>query len=80
MTTKTEWQAVNQALMADDRRRVGEPPAAEEALAYMRGELSEEEAVRVRERLDGSAMISGLQDSYYATGNNSIASARTGIG
>ena len=51
MTTKTEWQAVNQALMADDCRRLGEPPAAEEALAYMRGELSEEEAVRVRERL-----------------------------
>ena len=51
MTTKSEWQAVNQALMADDRRRAGEPPAAEEVLAYMRSELSAEEAARVRERL-----------------------------
>jgi hypothetical protein len=51
MTTKSEWQTVNQALMADDRRRLGEPPAAEEVLAYMRGELSAEEAARVRERL-----------------------------
>ncbi len=51
MMTKTEWQAVNQAMMAEDRRRLGEPPTSEEMLAYARGELSAEEEARVRERL-----------------------------
>jgi hypothetical protein len=51
MITKSEWQAVNQQMMADDRRRVGEPPTAEEILAYTRGELTPEEEARVRERL-----------------------------
>jgi hypothetical protein len=51
MTTKSEWQAANQAQMADDRRRAGEPPTAEEVFAYLRGELPAEEAARVRERL-----------------------------
>ncbi len=51
MITKTEWQTVTRQLMADDRRRLGEPPTAEEMLAYTRGELTPEQEARVRERL-----------------------------
>ena len=51
MITKSEWQAVNRQLMAEDRQRLGEPPTAEEILAYTRGELSPEDETRVRERL-----------------------------
>jgi hypothetical protein len=51
MITKSDWRAVNQQLMADDRRRLGEPPTTEEMLAYTRGELTAEEEARVRERL-----------------------------
>jgi len=51
MITKSNWQAVNRQLMENDRRRVGDPPTAEEVLAYTRGELSAEEETRVRERL-----------------------------
>lgn len=51
MITKDEGQIINRALMADDRRRVGEPPSPDEMLAYKRGELSPEEEERMRERL-----------------------------
>ena len=51
MTTKSEWQAVNRQLRADQRKRLGEPPAAEELLAYTRGELPAEGEARVREWL-----------------------------
>jgi len=50
MITKSDWQSVKQELMADERRRL-EPPTAEEALAYTRGELSAEEEARIQERL-----------------------------
>jgi hypothetical protein len=46
MITKSDWQAVAKQL----REEAGEPPAADEVLAYTRGELSPEEA-SVRERL-----------------------------
>lgn len=48
MTTNSDWQAVHQEMTADDRRKLGEPPTAEEMLAYTRGELSDETAGRVR--------------------------------
>lgn len=51
MMNRTEWQAVRDALIADDRARLGEPPTVDELLAYERGELSEEEAERVRQLL-----------------------------
>jgi hypothetical protein len=51
MITKTEWQGLHQQLMADERKRMGDPPAAEEVLAYMSGALSAEEEERIRERL-----------------------------
>ena len=50
MITKSDWQTVNRQLMADDRRRTEEPPAAEEMFAYVRGELASEQEARVQER------------------------------
>jgi hypothetical protein len=50
MTTKSELQAIHRQRMAD-RREHGEPPTAEEMLAYTRGELSPEDEARVQERL-----------------------------
>lgn len=51
MITKTDWRAAGQHYMSDERRRLGDPPTAEEMLAYTRGELSAEDEERVRERL-----------------------------
>ena len=48
MIAKSDWQAVHQQLTAEDQRRLGEPPTAEEMLAYSRGELSGEKEERVR--------------------------------
>src|SRR5207302_11169100 len=51
MTTKSELSAANRELMAEERLSIGEPPTAGEVLAYMRGELTADEKVRIRERL-----------------------------
>lgn len=51
MTTKSDWQAVARQLREENLRKAGAPPAADEVLAYTRGELSPEEAASVRERL-----------------------------
>lgn len=48
MITKSDWQAVHQEMTADQRRKLGEPPTTEEMLAYGRGELSANDAERVR--------------------------------
>ncbi|HEX7828271.1 MAG TPA: hypothetical protein VF787_01385 [Thermoanaerobaculia bacterium] len=51
MTNQSEWQEANRELIAEARRKFGEPPTAEEMFAYSRGEMSEEEADRIREML-----------------------------
>jgi hypothetical protein len=51
MTNQAEWQEANRELIAEARRKFGEPPTAEEMFAYSRGELSEAEADRIREML-----------------------------
>jgi hypothetical protein len=48
---RSDWEAVRDALIADDRERLGEPPTVEELLAYENGELSAREAERVRQLL-----------------------------
>lgn len=48
MTNDADWQAVQQEMTEEERRKLGEPPTAEEMLAYTRGELSAEDAGRVR--------------------------------
>lgn len=51
MTNKSDWQAARDAMLADDRARLGEPPTAEKLLAYERGELPEKEAERIQQLL-----------------------------
>lgn len=48
MITKSDLEAVLAEMNAEDRARLGEPPTAEEMLAYRNGELSAEEEARVR--------------------------------
>lgn len=48
MITKSDWQTVHAELLSERRRRLGDPPTAEELLAYRRGELSGAEEERVR--------------------------------
>jgi hypothetical protein len=49
MTSKSEWQEANRELIAEQRRALGDPPTAEEMLAFSRGELSESEEERIRD-------------------------------
>jgi hypothetical protein len=51
MITKTDWQSVNRELLAEQRRRLGDPPTAEEIEAYTQGKLSPAEEERVRDLL-----------------------------
>src|SRR5436309_4648463 len=51
MTTKSEFAAANRDLTAETCASVGEPPSAEEVLAYTRGELAPDDEARIRERL-----------------------------
>lgn len=51
MTKQSEWQEANRRLMAEQREKLGDPPTAEEMLAYSRGELSESEEERIRDLL-----------------------------
>lgn len=51
MTNKSEWQEANRRLTAEQREKLGDPPTAEEMLAYSRGELSESEQERIRDLL-----------------------------
>lgn len=48
---QSDWQAVRDALIADDRANLGEPPTVDELLAYERGGLSKEDAERVQQLL-----------------------------
>ena len=50
MITKSEWRSINESLNSEERARL-EPPAFDEVLQYMRGELPAEDEERMRERL-----------------------------
>ncbi|HEX6099186.1 MAG TPA: hypothetical protein VF432_22930 [Thermoanaerobaculia bacterium] len=49
MTDKSDWKDASRELRADERRKLGDPPTAEELQAYYRGELSEQEEDRIRD-------------------------------
>ena len=67
MITKSDWEAVQQGMTAEDQRRLGEPPTAEEMLAYSRGELSGETAGRVRAWLAGNPdLVRALMEPFPA--------------
>ena len=51
MTSKADWQEAYRQLVAAGRKRVAEPPTAEEVQALFAGDLPEPEAERVRELL-----------------------------
>jgi len=51
MTNKSDWQEAERRLSAEERKTLGEPPTAEEMLAYSRGELSESEEERIHDFL-----------------------------
>jgi hypothetical protein len=51
MMNRSDWQAVRDAMIADDRAKLGEPPTVDELLAYERGELSKENTERVQQLL-----------------------------
>jgi hypothetical protein len=48
MIRKSDWQAVQDEMFAEDRASLGEPPTDEELHAYSSGELPPEEEERVR--------------------------------
>jgi hypothetical protein len=51
MMNRSDWNAVRDTLIADDRAKLGDPPTVDELLAYERGELSQEDADRVQQLL-----------------------------
>lgn len=51
MITKSELHDAHRRMLEEERSRLGDPPTAEEVLAYSRGELSPAEEERVRELL-----------------------------
>lgn len=51
MANKSDWQEASRRLTAEQREKLGDPPTAEELLAYHRGELSEREEQRIRDLL-----------------------------
>ncbi|MBV8543952.1 MAG: hypothetical protein JO093_05200 [Acidobacteria bacterium] len=51
MTTKSELSAANRELIAENRLTIGDPPSAEEVLAYTSGGLAPDQEARIRERL-----------------------------
>ncbi|PYQ31750.1 MAG: hypothetical protein DMF56_01180 [Acidobacteria bacterium] len=51
MANKSDWQEASRRLTAEQREKLGDPPTAEELLAYNRGELSESEEERIRDLL-----------------------------
>lgn len=51
MANKSDWQDANRELREEARRTLGDPPTAEEMLAFTRGELSESEEERIRDLL-----------------------------
>ncbi len=51
MTNKSEWQEANRRIAAEQREKLGDPPTAEELLAYSRGEMNESEEERIRDLL-----------------------------
>lgn len=51
MISKNQWEAATRELIAKDRSSIGPPPTFEQVEALSRGELSDDEAERVREVL-----------------------------
>lgn len=51
MNNKSEWQEANRRITAEQRKKLGDPPTAEELRAYSCGELNAEQEERIRDLL-----------------------------
>lgn len=68
MTNKSEWQEANRRLQAEEREKLGDPPTAEEMLAYSRGELPEGEEERIRELLVAYPELARMYGATFPDG------------
>jgi hypothetical protein len=48
MIKKSDWQTVHDEMLEEERRRLGEPPTAEELFAYARGTMSAKDEERIQ--------------------------------
>jgi hypothetical protein len=70
MITKREWQTARRDVVSADRKRLVEPPTAEEMLAYTNGELDPAREQRVREALAAwPELARTLSAEFPAEGN-----------
>ncbi len=65
MTSKSEWQEANRELIAERRRALGDPPTAEELLAFSRGELSECEEERIRDLIAAYPQLARMYNEPF---------------
>jgi hypothetical protein len=66
MTNKSDWQEANRRAMAEQREKLGDPPTAEEMLAFSRGELSESEEERIRDLLAAYPELARMHGAPFA--------------
>ncbi|HET7435788.1 MAG TPA: hypothetical protein VFN10_13850 [Thermoanaerobaculia bacterium] len=77
MITKSDWETVRQAMIAEDRARLGDPPTVEELERYRRGELSDGEAERIRELLVAYPEIARAMTAPFPESNGHLPAAES---
>lgn len=80
MTRKSEWQEVNRELIAEQRRELGDPPTAEEMLAYSRGELPESEEERIRDLLVAYPEVARMYGAAFPEEGDAVPEAELAAG
>jgi hypothetical protein len=79
MIDDREWRAAYQRVIADGRRRLGEPPTEAELMAWSRGELHGEAKARIDELLAyypelARTLIGGESPEFDGTDDNTVLS------
>lgn len=80
MTRKSDWQDVSRELVAEERRTLGDPPTAEEMLAYSRGELSESEEERIRDLLVAYPELARMYAAPFPEEGDAVSEEQLGAG
>lgn len=80
MNNKSDWQDANRDLTAEQRRKLGEPPTAEEILAYSRGELSESEEERIRDLLVAYPELARMYAAPFPEEGDAVSEEQLRIG
>lgn len=75
MTRKSEFQEVNRQLSAEERDKLGDPPTAEELLAYSRGLLPEAEEERIRDLLVAYPELARLYGAAFPEEGETVSQA-----